>query len=95
MDHKGVSLNIATTNFYDFENRYRILKFSFNHSVLYLAKINIHTTLEMFDRKRTGTINIMEFSELFKYINQWKATFEGIDKDRSGYIEFNELTQGK
>ena len=50
---------------------------------------------EMFDRKRSGTINITEFAELFKYINQWKATFEGIDRDRSGYIEFNELTQGK
>jgi len=49
--------------------------------------------IEMFDRKRSGTINITEFSELFKYINQWKATFEGIDRDRSGYIEFNELTQ--
>jgi len=49
--------------------------------------------IEMFDRKRAGTINITEFSELFKYINQWKATFEGIDRDRSGYIEFNELTQ--
>jgi len=49
--------------------------------------------IEMFDRRRAGTINITEFSELFKYINQWKATFEGIDKDRSGYIEFNELTQ--
>jgi len=49
--------------------------------------------IEMFDRKRSGTINITEFAELFKYINQWKATFEGIDKDRSGYIEFNELTQ--
>ena len=48
----------------------------------------------MFDRKRSGTININEFSELFKYINQWKATFEGIDRDRSGYIELNELTQG-
>jgi len=49
--------------------------------------------IEMFDRKRSGTINISEFSELFKYINQWKATFEGIDRDRSGYIELNELTQ--
>ena len=51
--------------------------------------------LEMFDRTRSGTLNITEFAELFKYINQWKATFEGIDKDRSGFIEFNELTQGK
>ena len=55
----------------------------------------MYTKIEMFDRKRSGTINITEFAELFKYINQWKPTFEGIDRDRSGYIEFNELTQGK
>ena len=49
--------------------------------------------IEMFDRNRIGSININEFSDLFKYINQWKATFEGMDRDRTGYIEFNELTQ--
>ena len=49
--------------------------------------------IEMFDRKRSGSLNINEFSEAFKYINQWKATFEAIDRDRNGYIEFNELTQ--
>ena len=51
--------------------------------------------LEMFDRNNSGTINIHEFGDLFKYINQWKALFESIDRDRSGYIEFNELTQGE
>merc|ERR1711981_713171 len=29
----------------------------------------------------------------FKYINQWKATFQGYDKDKSGTIEQSELTQ--
>lgn len=48
----------------------------------------------MFDRNNKGTISIHEFADLFRYINQWKGTFEGIDRDRSGYIEFNELVQG-
>lgn len=49
---------------------------------------------EMFDREKKGTINIHEFGALFGYINQWKGTFEGYDRDRSGYIEQNELTSG-
>jgi hypothetical protein len=49
----------------------------------------------MFDRDRTGTINVYEFGDLFNYINQWKALFESIDRDRSGFIEFAELQQGK
>ena len=36
---------------------------------------------------------MQEFSSLFSYINQWKAMFEGIDRDRSGYIEQAELSQ--
>ena len=50
--------------------------------------------IEMFDREKKGTINIHEFGALFGYINQWKGTFEGYDRDRSGYIEQNELTSG-
>ncbi len=50
---------------------------------------------DMFDRDRTGTINVYEFGDLFSYINQWKSLFEGIDRDRSGFIEFNELQQGE
>ena len=48
----------------------------------------------MFDRDKSGTIGVQEFGDLFNYINQWKGIFEGIDKDRSGFIEFGELTQG-
>ena len=36
-----------------------------------------------------------EFQQLFDYINQWKATFQSFDKDRSGNIEQAELTQGE
>ena len=51
--------------------------------------------VEMFDRENKGTINIHEFQGLFNYINQWKGTFESFDRDRSGYIEHSELSQGK
>ena len=49
----------------------------------------------MFDLKRSGTIDIREFGALFNYINQWKAMFESIDRDRSGFIDQNELMQGR
>ena len=49
----------------------------------------------MFDLDRSGSINMYEFSALFKYINDWKALFERIDRDRSGFIEDAELRQGK
>ncbi len=49
----------------------------------------------MFDRSGSGTLTLETFGQLFHYVNQWKALFEGIDRDRSGYIEFNELSQGE
>merc|ERR1712213_190696 len=49
--------------------------------------------VDMFDRDKTGQINLQEFSSLFNYINQWKSLFESIDRDRSGFIEQAELTQ--
>ncbi|CAB4067541.1 unnamed protein product [Lepeophtheirus salmonis] len=50
--------------------------------------------ISMFDRTGSGTISINEFGNLFNYINQWKAIFEGIDRDRSGFIEQHELMSG-
>jgi len=47
----------------------------------------------MFDRDKSGQINVQEFGALFAYINQWKGMFEGIDRDRSGFIEQAEFTQ--
>jgi len=49
--------------------------------------------IDMFDLDRSGSTNVHEFSSLFKYINDWKALFERIDRDRSGYIEDGELRQ--
>jgi len=49
--------------------------------------------INMFDSNLTGTIDVNEFGKLFQYINQWKAMFEGYDRDRSGQIDQGEFTQ--
>lgn len=49
----------------------------------------------MFDKDKTGTINVQEFEQLYAYINQWLTVFKNYDKDQSGSIEENELVQGK
>lgn len=47
----------------------------------------------MFDKNRSGKIDIYEFAALWKYIQDWKRCFEGLDKDRSGNIDTDELCQ--
>eukprot|EP00794_Sanderia_malayensis_P011900 gene11899-13134_t len=47
----------------------------------------------MFDRDQSGTINFQEFSGLWRYIQQWKGSFDRYDRDRSGSIEAPELSQ--
>ncbi len=49
----------------------------------------------MFNRDKTGTVDIHEFEKLFAYINQWLAVFKTYDRDASGHIDESELTQGK
>jgi Ca2+-binding EF-hand superfamily protein len=48
----------------------------------------------MFDKDLSGTIDIMEFQQLYGYINQWLSAFKAYDKDGSGFIDEDELTQG-
>jgi hypothetical protein len=48
----------------------------------------------MFDRDRSGSIDVNEFQQLYNYINQWLAAFRTYDRDGSGYIEEPELNQG-
>ena len=43
---------------------------------------------------RSGSISLHEFAGLFNYINEWKRMFEGVDTDRSGFIEAHEFAQG-
>jgi Ca2+-binding EF-hand superfamily protein len=45
----------------------------------------------MFDKDRSGSIDIHEFAALWKYIQDWKACFDRFDTDRSGNIDANEL----
>ncbi|XP_060516457.1 peflin isoform X2 [Cylas formicarius] len=47
----------------------------------------------MFDRDKTGTIDIYEFQQLYTYINQWLAVFKMYDRDQSGSIEEPELSE--
>lgn len=47
----------------------------------------------MFDQDKDGTINVHEFSALWRYIQEWRTCFDRFDKDRSGNIDSNELQQ--
>ncbi|GLV37599.1 uncharacterized protein CBL_13871 [Carabus blaptoides fortunei] len=47
----------------------------------------------MFDKDKSGTIDINEFQQLYTYINQWLSVFRTYDRDNSGQIEEGELTQ--
>lgn len=49
----------------------------------------------MFDLDKTGTIDIYEFEKLYAYINQWLSVFKTYDRDHSGHIEKEELSQGE
>ncbi|XP_060570454.1 programmed cell death protein 6-like isoform X2 [Ruditapes philippinarum] len=45
----------------------------------------------MFDKDRNGTIDVHEFSALWKYIQDWKSCFDRFDTDRSGNIDAREI----
>ena len=48
--------------------------------------------ISIFDQDNNGTISCNEFGQLFNYITQWQALFNQHDRDRSGSIDFNELS---
>ena len=45
----------------------------------------------MFDKEKSGTIDLVEFQALYNYINAWLGVFRGFDHDNSGSIQENEL----
>lgn len=47
----------------------------------------------MFNKDHTGMISVEEFQHLYKFVNQWLQTFRSFDKDQSGSIEEEEVTQ--
>jgi len=53
------------------------------------------TTLlvKVFDKDRSGQISFFEFASLSKFVSSMKAAFLNFDRDRSGSIDLNEVTQ--
>ena len=47
----------------------------------------------MFDRDNTRQINVKEFEALWKYLGEWRKTFDRFDSGRSGNITKDELRQ--
>ncbi|KAL1492679.1 hypothetical protein ABEB36_010902 [Hypothenemus hampei] len=57
------------------------------------SEVACRLMIGMFDKDKTGTINVNEFQQLYNYINGWLGTFRMYDKDQSGSIEEPELAQ--
>ncbi|XP_075764730.1 peflin [Pelodiscus sinensis] len=49
--------------------------------------------INMFDKTKSGRIDVYGFSALWRFIQQWKNLFQQYDRDRSGSINFTELQQ--
>lgn len=49
----------------------------------------------MFDKTKSGRIDVYGFSALWKFIQQWKNLFQQYDRDHSGSISCTELQQGE
>lgn len=49
----------------------------------------------MFDKTKTGRIDVVGFSALWKFLQQWKNLFQQYDRDHSGSISSTELQQGE
>lgn len=48
--------------------------------------------INMFDKEKNGTIDIVEFQALYNYVNAWLNVFRGFDHDNSGSIQESELS---
>ncbi|XP_066530814.1 peflin [Hoplias malabaricus] len=49
--------------------------------------------LNMFDKTKSGRMDIFGFSALWMFLQQWRALFNQFDRDRSGSISGNEMHQ--
>uniref|UniRef100_A0A8D0SKK6 Peflin n=2 Tax=Sus scrofa TaxID=9823 RepID=A0A8D0SKK6_PIG len=49
--------------------------------------------INLFDKTKTGRIDVYGFSALWKFIQQWKNLFQQYDRDHSGSISYTELQQ--
>eukprot|EP00794_Sanderia_malayensis_P009051 gene9051-10018_t len=64
-----------------------------NNNWSHFNKETCRLMIGMFDKDRSGSIDIYEFAALWKYIQEWKNCFERFDRDRSGNIDCSELNQ--
>ncbi|KAH8873287.1 Sorcin [Schistosoma japonicum] len=51
----------------------------------------VEIMMGMFDRDMNGTMDVLEFSRLFLYVQQWQSCFRGFDRDNSGTIDCREF----
>ncbi|XP_076864813.1 peflin [Brachyhypopomus gauderio] len=49
--------------------------------------------INMFDKSKTGRIDVYGFSALWTFLQQWQALFHQFDRDRSGSINSSEMHQ--
>ncbi|XP_066494940.1 peflin isoform X2 [Tiliqua scincoides] len=49
--------------------------------------------MNMFDKTKSGQMDLYGFSALWRFIQQWRNLFQQYDRDRSGSINCNELHQ--
>lgn len=59
-----------------------------------LLLLSVFSSPDMFDKTRSGRIDVYGFSALLRFIQQWKNLFQQYDRDQSGSISFSELQQG-
>ncbi|TRM62931.1 hypothetical protein BD626DRAFT_43380 [Schizophyllum amplum] len=52
----------------------------------------VKTLMGIFDTDHNGTINYMEFAGIWTFIVDWRKIFCTFDRDQSGYIDEDELT---
>nr|VZI52912.1 unnamed protein product [Spirometra erinaceieuropaei] len=55
--------------------------------------LTVKAMIDLFSGARADYLNFEEFTHLWTFIQNWQKFFTAYDKDKSGYIDFNELKQ--
>jgi Ca2+-binding EF-hand superfamily protein len=53
----------------------------------------VHLMISLFDHDNTRTITLIEFKQLWAYLDQWRQSFMRFDLDKTGNITRSELEQ--